>query len=57
MMPSQEYSSTMLINATVQALYQAKAKGRDRVILHEQLLRQTEVVVKKRPTAQLQKIG
>jgi len=57
MMPSQEYSSTMLINATVQALYQAKAKGRDRVILHEQLLRQTEVLVKKRPTAQLQKIG
>ncbi|NEP57370.1 MAG: diguanylate cyclase [Symploca sp. SIO2G7] len=56
MMPSKEYSSTMLITATAQALYQAKANGRDRVILHEQLLRRTKVVVKEKTTARLQKL-
>lgn len=42
--PSNEYSGRMLINAADQALCQAKAQGRDRVILYEDLLRQTKVV-------------
>ncbi|HEY9795587.1 MAG TPA: diguanylate cyclase [Leptolyngbyaceae cyanobacterium] len=42
--PSDEYSSALLITAAEQALYQAKAQGRDRVILHEDLLRQTQIV-------------
>jgi hypothetical protein len=43
MIPSHEYSPAMLITATAQALYQAKIQGCDRVILHEQLLRQTQL--------------
>ena len=42
--PSDEYSSALLITAAEQALYQAKAQGRDRVILHEDLLRQIQIV-------------
>lgn len=41
--PSTEYSSSLLITAAEQALYQAKLQGRDRVILHEDLLRQTQI--------------
>lgn len=41
--PSAEYSSSLLITAADQALYQAKIQGRDRVILHEDLLRQTQI--------------
>lgn len=42
--PSHEYSPEMLIAAADQSLYQAKAQGRDRVVLHETLLRQIKLV-------------
>lgn len=41
MVPSHEYSSTMLLTAAAQALYQAKVQGGNRVILYEKWLRQT----------------
>lgn len=43
MIPSHEYSPAMLITAADKALYQAKIQGCDCVILHEQLLRQTQL--------------
>ena len=43
MIPSHEYSPAMLITAADKALYQAKIQGCDSVILHEQLLRQTQL--------------
>ena len=42
--PSPEYSGALLINAADRSLYEAKTQGRDRVILHENLLRQIKVV-------------
>ena len=53
LIPSNEYSPAMLINAADQALYEAKAQGRDRVILHETLLRQI-IVVEQEKTLALQ---
>ncbi|HBL12388.1 MAG TPA: hypothetical protein DD379_13455 [Cyanobacteria bacterium UBA11162] len=44
MIPSYEYSPGMLMTAATQALEGAKVQGRDQVILHEQLLRQTQLV-------------
>lgn len=43
MIPSHEYSPAMLITAADKALYQAKIQGCDSVILHEQLLRETQL--------------
>ncbi|MBE9128081.1 MULTISPECIES: GGDEF domain-containing protein [unclassified Coleofasciculus] len=40
--PSRDYSPTLLLTAAAQALYQAKVQGCDRVILYETLLRQTQ---------------
>jgi diguanylate cyclase (GGDEF)-like protein len=37
--PSEEYSADLLLNSADQALYQAKNRGRDRLILHENLLK------------------
>jgi len=48
--PSPEYSPVMLITATAQARDQAEAEGGDRVVLHEQLLRKTKVVVESQKT-------
>jgi diguanylate cyclase (GGDEF)-like protein len=42
--PSPEYSAALLMGAAERALEQAKAQGRDRIILHENLLRQTQLV-------------
>ncbi len=51
LVPTPEYPSAMLLNAAEQSLEQAKAQGRDRVILHETLLRQKTVkVMEKTPT-------
>lgn len=44
MIPSYEYSPSMLMSAASQALYQAKLQGGNQVILHEKLLRQTQLV-------------
>lgn len=41
--PSEEYSSDLLLSSAEQALYQAKNRGRDRLILHENLLKQINV--------------
>ena len=50
-LPSNEYSSEMLITAATQALYQAKLQGRDRIIIHEQLRRQAQVIVQEKSLA------
>lgn len=42
--PCAQYSADLLINSADQALHQAKAKGRDRFILHENLLQQINIV-------------
>ncbi len=44
LIPSYEYSPAMMVTAAASALYQAKLQGRDRVMLHEQLLRQTQLL-------------
>ncbi len=41
--PSDEYSADLLISAADQALEQAKSQGRDRLILHENLLQQINI--------------
>jgi diguanylate cyclase (GGDEF)-like protein len=41
--PSDQYSADLLINSADQALHQAKARGRDRLILHEHLLQQINI--------------
>ena len=41
--PSDEYSADLLISAADQALDQAKSQGRDRLILHENLLQQINI--------------
>lgn len=41
--PSEEYSADLLLSSAEQALYQAKTRGRDRLILHENLLKQINV--------------
>ena len=43
--PSDEYSADLLISAADQALHQAKAQGRDRIILHENLLQQINILL------------
>lgn len=48
--PSHEYSPVMLITATAQARDQAQVEGGDRVVIHEQLLRQTKIVVENEKT-------
>ncbi|MEW6495892.1 MAG: diguanylate cyclase, partial [Cyanobacteriota bacterium] len=53
--PTPEYPSAMLLNAAEQSLEQAKAQGRDRVILHETLLRQKTVKVMEKTPSLLQK--
>ncbi|MEO8893628.1 MAG: diguanylate cyclase [Coleofasciculaceae cyanobacterium] len=42
--PSDQYSADLLINSADQALHQAKARGRDRLILHENLLQQINTI-------------
>lgn len=42
--PSDQYSADLLINAAEQALYQAKARGRDCLIIHENLLQQIATI-------------
>jgi diguanylate cyclase (GGDEF)-like protein len=49
--PSHEYSSTILLSAAAHSLTQAKAQGRDRVILYENLLRQSKVVEQEKTPA------
>lgn len=41
--PSDQYSADLLISAADQALDQAKSQGRDRLILHENLLQQINI--------------
>lgn len=41
--PTPEYSGKILMGAADQALNQAKIQGRDRIILHENLLRQIQI--------------
>lgn len=51
LVPTPEYPSAMLLNAAELSLEQAKRQGRDRVILHDTLLRQKTVkVMEKIPT-------
>ncbi len=42
--PCDQYSADLLINAAAQALHQAKARGRDRLIIHENLLQQITII-------------
>jgi diguanylate cyclase (GGDEF)-like protein len=42
--PSDQYSADLLINSADQALQQAKARGRNRLILHENILQQITII-------------
>jgi len=42
--PSDQYSADLLINSADQALHQAKARGRDRLIHHENLLQPITII-------------